>query len=122
MRALTALLALSLGCSLEWPRLGPTPCGAAGQRCCEALDDGGAEVAAAGCNQASYCVNSNDSGVGGTCRACPTGRIACDNRCLDPTSDSDHCGSCSNACPLGSRCARTISTDGGVTTYVGVCR
>lgn len=122
MRALIAVMVFALGCALEWPRLGPTPCGAAGQRCCEGLDDGGAKVSPAGCNLTSYCVSVSDAGVGGSCRACPTGRIACDNRCLDPTSDSDHCGSCSNACPLGSRCTRMIVTDGGVAVSVGACR
>lgn len=111
-------VAISIGCTLEWPRLGPTPCGAAGQRCCEGLDDGGVGVAASGCDTTSYCVTTTDAGTGGTCRACVGGRVACNNRCVDTTSDADHCGACGAACTLGERCIRSV-TDAGVTS--GVC-
>ncbi len=115
---LSVALLFSLGCALEWPRLGPTPCGAVGQRCCEGLDDGGASVAAGGCDTTSYCLSTSDAGTGGTCRACPTGRIACNNRCVDTTSDSDHCGACGAACPVNERCVRSV-TDAGVSA--GAC-
>jgi hypothetical protein len=31
--------------------------------------------------------------------ACASGRKVCGGRCVDPTSDANHCGDCDNACP-----------------------
>jgi len=47
-----------------------------------------------------------DGGVG-----CPPGTVRCGARCVDTTSDPDHCGVCDNACPARPNAA-PVCTDG----------
>ncbi len=48
-----------------------------------------------------------DAGVDGAPDAsitCPGDRVACGDTCVDPQTDPEHCGTCSNACATGEAC------------------
>lgn len=36
---------------------------------------------------------------------CPGSQIWCDNRCVAPSTDNDHCGRCDRSCPGAQRCS-----------------
>ncbi len=69
---------------------------------------------------------SGGSGIGGASGAggssnCTGGQVSCGADCVDLTTDSTHCGSCSNACQTGSvccgsGCVETTSCDFAVTS------
>ena len=45
----------------------------------------------------------SDGGDGST-PACATGELVCGGACIDPSSDSDHCGGCDSPCGVGQSC------------------
>jgi hypothetical protein len=67
-----------------------------GQGC---LPPGGTPCGAGYCPTDQICVD-------GQCEhACAPGAIWCEVRCVDPTSDPDHCGACDVTCIAGQRCS-----------------
>ncbi len=109
-------------CSLENPAVisrdaGFGPCGREGQRCCDPRDrlaDGGGPT---NCQAGLACLPGpagRDAGPGatGVCQACPTGRIACNGACFDP-SQTANCGACGNVCGPGQACIAVSGGGGG---------
>jgi hypothetical protein len=41
-------------------------------------------------------------------RGCAPGHVVCEHRCIDPSSDSGHCGMCGNRCPQGTDCVSGV--------------
>jgi len=61
---------------------------------------------------------------GGVC-ACPPKSTTCGGSCVDPKTDSAHCGSCDTGCGAGTRCAAgaclPTACDGGACDPLSVC-
>lgn len=87
---------MGVGCAYDWDRYDPRrgdgaladgaavdapSCGNVGQPCC----------AGNSCVSAALC-------TAGACQPCPTGQIACAGQCVDPQTNSDHCGACGTIC------------------------
>ncbi len=69
-------------------------CGADGMACCA---DGGT----VSCARGLACIAMH-------CTACPSGLLACNDACVDSTSDPAHCGSCSTQCATSEVCAAGV--------------
>ena len=76
------------------PPLDPNNCETCGDVCgpcesCQAVFGG--QICATTCTEFENCEE-------GDCVSCPSGLIACNGGCLDPSFDDDNCGSCGNSC------------------------
>jgi hypothetical protein len=64
---------------------------------------------------------TNASCTNGQC-ACPSGRTACGNDCVDTTRDASHCGGCSVRCPANANvCQGSCVCPGGSAVCNGTC-
>ena len=61
------------------------------------------------CCSNSDCGSGRFCGLNGVCyqsSGCSSGQTRCGSSCVDPQTNSDHCGSCGNECRNGARCCR----------------
>ncbi|MEM6788913.1 MAG: hypothetical protein AAF715_15440 [Myxococcota bacterium] len=62
---------------------------------------GGGRTPATGGSDATTSSAGGGTSTGGDRRACALPDVACGDRCVDLTSDANHCGGCFNACASG---------------------
>jgi len=122
-RGRVLLLALALagasGCSAGDPGTGGTG-GGAGLAGCSGASTSSAACTSGVCLASKDCATCQDDlecATGGRCgtglchpqcssaASCPSGWDCCDGRCIDPSLDPAHCGSCGGACAASSFCA-----------------
>jgi hypothetical protein len=74
---------------------GATRCSGNGTETCNASGQWGTVV---NCTGSLVCQS-------GACTACPSGQTECSGACVNEQTDDNHCGSCTNVCPPGLKCA-----------------
>jgi sulfatase modifying factor 1 len=99
------------GCDIENPleSCEGRECGGAGCGACD--DTNGVCDPATGrclsfCETENWCGDETHQNANGYEQACPDSptSTACGDECVNLSSDSQHCGECTNACPSGSSC------------------
>jgi hypothetical protein len=67
------------------------------------------------CQPGSACVSGvcteTAGSLFGTSVGCPAGKIYCNGRCADLSSDTQNCGLCGNRCPPGATCVSGVCTE-----------